>query len=155
MNPRLPRDGRKCSPLYGSGLAFSGFVQTMNSKGVPFESPGIALGMRRRRPGAQPEEMDTFRFKPKGLRLRSGRDAFTLCAHLSSPSCVRAWVPQRLAMQALATPRNQSRCHARGHIIKPRKHEHLPGNQTPQLVQEDVFSCECVVRMLLRGPHLA
>jgi hypothetical protein len=39
--------------------------------------------------------------------------------------------------------------------MKPRQHEHLSGNHISQLVREGVFSCGCVVGVLLCGPPYA
>jgi hypothetical protein len=99
LNPGLPCDGRKCPPLYFSGLAFwaSAGIRSEFER-APLESRGRALGMRRTRPGAQPKEMDKFGFGTKSVCLRSGRDACSPCAHLTSQSCFRAWA-ERLAMQ--------------------------------------------------------
>jgi hypothetical protein len=130
LNPGLPRDARIGLPLYCNGPAFWTFADCRHeSDRVPPESRCMLrkLFMRKTRPGAQSKEMATFGFEPKGLCLRSGRASFTPCALLTSPSCFRAWVPQRLATQPLTTPGSQGRCQLRGCIMKPRRHEHLSG----------------------------
>jgi hypothetical protein len=58
-------------------------------------------------------------------------------------------------MQPIAIPRGQRRCQARGRIMEPRRHEHLPGNRISQLMREGAFSCECVVGVSLCGPPRA
>ena len=63
--------------------------------------------------------------------------------------------PELGRVQQLAAPRGQRRSRARGRIMKPRQHGRLSGNRISQLVRECVFSCECVVGVLLCGPPRA
>ena len=63
--------------------------------------------------------------------------------------------PELGRVQQLAAPRGQRRSRARGRIMKPRHHERPSGNHISQLVREGVFSCRCVVAVVLCGPPWA